>query len=141
MKYLYKYPQKRYPYEELVSKASKQTRDEPEYELYDTGIFEDNRYFDIFVEMAKDTENEEELLFRITAYNRGPEPAPLHIVPQMWFRNTWSWGIESEKKNPIPELSASEDDNVINFSHWRLGDRYVHLGPSASFSICQRCFP
>lgn len=134
MKYLYKYPQKRYPYEELVSKASKQTRDEPEYELYDTGIFEDNRYFDIFVEMAKDTENEEELLFRITAYNRGPEPAPLHIVPQMWFRNTWSWGIESEKKNPIPELSASEDDNVINFSHWRLGDRYVHLGPSASYS-------
>lgn len=134
MKYLYKYPQKKYPYEELVSKASKQTREEPEYEIYDTGIFEDDRYFDIFIEMAKDTDNEEELLFRVTAYNRGPEPAPLHIVPQVWFRNTWSWGRESEKTHAIPELEAGEHDNIINSSHWRLGDRYVHLAPSVGCS-------
>lgn len=129
MKYLYKYPQKRYPYEELVDVASKQSRLEPEYELSDTGIFDDNRYFDIFIEMAKDKDNEEELLFRVTAYNRGPEAAPLHIVPQLWFRNTWAWGIEAEKKNAIPELSKVHE-NAIKSSHWRLGERYLHLAPS-----------
>ena len=129
MKYLYKYPQKKYPYEALVEAASKQTRLEPEFELSDTGVFDDNRYFDIFIEMAKDTDNEEELLFRVTAYNRGPEPAPLHIIPQVWFRNTWSWGIPKEEKNPIPELSQVSD-NIVKSSHYKLGDRYLHLAPS-----------
>lgn len=140
MKYLYKYPQKKYPYEALVEAASKQTRLEPEYELTDTGIFDDDRYFDIFIEMAKDTDNEEELLFRVTAYNRGPEAAPLHIIPQLWFRNTWSWGIPGEEKNPVPELSQ-ESDSVIKSDHWRLGERYLHLASSPGFDNLEDVVP
>lgn len=132
MKYLYKYPQKKYPYKELVEASGQKTRFEPEYELSDTGIFDEDRYFDIFIEMAKDTENEEELLFRVTAYNRGPEPAPLHIIPQLWFRNTWAWGIETEKDNPIPEVTR-ENDNLVKTTHWRLGERYLHFAPSPGF--------
>lgn len=140
MKYLYKYPQKKYPYEALVAAASKQTRLEPEYELSDTGIFEDDRYFDIFIEMAKDTENEEELLFRVTAYNRGPEAAPLHIIPQLWFRNTWAWGTPGEEEHPIPELSQSSE-TVVKSSHWRLGERYLHLAPSPGFEGVEDVVP
>lgn len=140
MKYLYKYPQKKYPYEQLVEESSKKSRLEPEYEIMDTGIFDDNRYFDIFIEMAKDTENEEELLFRVTAYNRGPEPAPLHIIPQIWFRNTWSWGIPREEEHPVPELS-NIDNTIVKSKHWRLGTRYLHLAPSPGFENSGDIYP
>ena len=81
MKYLYKYPQKDFPYENLVSENAKRGKTEREYQLLDTGIFEDDRYFDCFIEMAK--EDDEELLFRVTAYNRGPDPSKLHVgLPQ-----------------------------------------------------------
>lgn len=132
MKYLYKYTQKRYPYEQLASETAKLSRLDPEYEIQDTGVFNDNQYFDIFIEMAKDTENEEELLFRITAYNRGPEPAPLHLIPQIWFRNTWGWGKESEKDQPIPSLEQVSD-TVIKSEHWKIGTRYLHVAPSPGF--------
>lgn len=129
MKYLYKYTQKKYPYEKLVEENAKRSRLETEYEITDSDAFADNRYFDIFIEMAKDTENEEELLFRITAYNRGPEAAPLHLVPQVWFRNTWAWDLETEQDHPIPQLEQVSD-TAIKATHWKLGDRYLHLAPS-----------
>jgi len=89
MKYLYKYPQAAYPYGDLVETNRRRNREEPEYELLDTGVFDDDRYFDVFVEYAK--AGAEDLLVRITVCNRGPEAADLHLLPTLWFRNTWSW--------------------------------------------------
>src|SRR5882672_6160433 len=89
MKYLYKYPQTEFPYGQLVAENRQHGKNQPEFELLDTGIFNDNRYFDIFVEYAK--ADVEDILIRITAHNRGPEPAELALLPTVWFRNTWSW--------------------------------------------------
>src|SRR3974390_96510 len=89
MKYLYKYPQGEYPYRDLVETNRRRSREESEYELLDTGIFDDDRYFDVFVEYAKGSPHD--LLVRITACNRGPEAAEPHLLPTLWFRNTWSW--------------------------------------------------
>jgi hypothetical protein len=89
MKYLYKYPQAAYPYDALVSTNKGRSRNETEYELLDTGVFDEDRYFDIFVEYAK--ESPKDILMKISAFNRGPEPATLYILPTLWFRNTWSW--------------------------------------------------
>jgi hypothetical protein len=96
MQLVYKYPQRRFPYEQLVEENRKRQGQGFEYELLDTGLFDDDRYFDIVIEYAKaDTDD---LCIRITAHNRGPDPAPLHILPHLWFRNTWAW-----KRVPLPE--------------------------------------
>src|SRR4029079_9082330 len=93
MKWLYKYPQRAYPYTQLIEEnRRRQAEAAPEYELLDTGVFDDDRYFDVLVEYAKD--GPEDLAIRITATNRGPEAAPLHVLPHLWFRNTWAWGAE-----------------------------------------------
>ena len=90
MKYLYKYPQAEFPYGQLVEENRRRGKNQPEFELLDTGVFNDNRYFDVFVEYAKaDTED---ILIKITVANRGPEAASLRLLPTVWFRNTWSWG-------------------------------------------------
>jgi len=89
MKFLYKYPHKAYPYPDIVETNRGRSRAQMEYELIDTGIFEDDRYFDVFVEYAKAAP--EDILIRITVCNRGPDPAPVHVLPTLWFRNTWSW--------------------------------------------------
>ena len=89
MKYLYKYPQAAFPYADLVETSQQRGRDEFEYELIDTGVFDEDRYFDVFVEYAK--ASPEDVLVRITVHNRGPEPADLHVLPTLWFRNEWSW--------------------------------------------------
>ncbi|MFN3324316.1 MAG: MGH1-like glycoside hydrolase domain-containing protein [Bryobacteraceae bacterium] len=89
MKCLYKYPQAEFPYERLVDENRRRGKTEPEFELIDTGVFDDDRYFDVFVEYAK--ADADDLLIRITAWNRGPERATLHLLPTLWFRNTWSW--------------------------------------------------
>ncbi|OAA52700.1 cytoplasm protein [Beauveria brongniartii RCEF 3172] len=127
MKFLYKYPQKAFPYEDLIKENSRRSKQDKEYQIIDTGVFDEDRYWDIFIETAKEENDPDELLFRITAWNRGPDPAPLHIIPQVWFRNTWSWGIEPPEKKPIvtahSELSASSN-------HWSLGQRYLTLSPS-----------
>ncbi len=94
MKYLYKYPQRRFPYEDLVRTNAARGKDELEYELLDTGAFDQDRYFDVFVEYAK--AGPEDLLIRIDVANRGPEAADLHVLPTLWFRNTWSWGGGSQ---------------------------------------------
>ncbi len=116
MKYLYKYPQAAYPYEDLVQTNRRRTRHEPEYELLDTGVFADDRYFDVFVEYAK--ADAEDLLIRITACNRGPDAAPLHVLPTLLFRNTWSWGEGGSK----PELAridgeGCEGASVVRAAH------------------------
>ena len=90
MKYLYKYPQREFPYRDLVETNGRRSREEMEYELLDTGIFNDDRYFDVFVEYAK--ADPEDILIRISVHNRGPEASQIHLLPTLWFRNTWSWG-------------------------------------------------
>lgn len=97
MKYLHKYPQRKFPYLDLVETNRRRSRHELEYELLDTGIFDDDRYFDVFVEYAKDAP--ENILIRITVDNRGPEAARLHVLPTLWFRNTWV--TEEDKHKPV----------------------------------------
>jgi hypothetical protein len=127
MKMLYKYPQRAYPYGDLVEMNRQRGRDAPEYELFDTGIFAENRYFDVFIEYAKATADN--LLIRITAFNRGPESADLHILPTLWFRNTWSWG---RKHGEIPrptlkEISTGKNDRLkwTEVTHATLGRYFL----------------
>ena len=103
MKYLYKYPQQAYPYEDLVNTNRSRSRYELEYELLDTGIFDEDRYFDVFVEYAK--ADAEDVLIQISVANRGPEAAPLHLLPTLWFRNTWSW-TETGDKSELKALGS-----------------------------------
>jgi hypothetical protein len=116
MKYLYKYPQNEFPYRDLVETNRRRSRDEFEYELLDTGVFDDDRYFDVFVEYAK--AGPEDLLIRVTVHNRGPETAELHLLPSLWFRNTWSWDKGAAKPN-LRQIN----DGAITASHPQLGDR------------------
>ena len=95
LKYLYKYPQAAYPYDQLVTENARRDRSQPEYELIDTGIFDENRYFDIFIEYAK--AGPEDILVRVTAWNRSPDAAKLHLLPTFWFRNRWDWGEPYDK--------------------------------------------
>jgi hypothetical protein len=104
LKALYKYPQAAFPYESLVRVNRERSKLEPEYELLDTGVFDDNRYFDVVAEYAK--ADEDDVLVRITVSNRGPEAAALHLLPTVWFRNTWSWGREGEGYWSRPSLRA-----------------------------------
>ncbi|KAF9397500.1 hypothetical protein BGX21_008804, partial [Mortierella sp. AD011] len=131
MKYLYKYPQAEFPYDQLVSESVRRGRNEPEYELLDTGIFNEDKYFDVFVEYAKDGEDVDDVLIKITAYNRGPQDAPLHIIPQFWFRNTWSWFPEGEVQIPSLKKTSSA---TIEAKHETLGDRWIHfeVGPKGA---------
>ncbi|HZD33431.1 MAG TPA: glucosidase, partial [Candidatus Angelobacter sp.] len=115
MKYLYKYPQAAYPYSDLVETNKRRSREEMEYELLDTGIFNEDRYFDVFVEYAK--ADPEDLLIKISVHNRGPEAAQIHVLPTLWYRNTWSWGDEVQR----PVLGQVEQ-NQIHASHPLLGD-------------------
>jgi hypothetical protein len=123
MKYLYKYPHEAYPYDDLVSTNGKRGRDELEYELMDTGVFDEDRYFDVLVEYAK--EAPEDILIRITAFNRGPEPTTLHVLPTLWFRNVWSWGGDACR--PLLQLARlGVFENVISSSHPELGERFLY---------------
>ena len=105
MKYLYKYPQAEFPYAKLVEENRRRGRRDPEYELIDTGVFDENRYFDVFVEYAKATP--EDLCIRIQVVNRGPDPAELTLLPTLWFRNTWSWGLDARRPR-MREGAAAE---------------------------------
>lgn len=121
MKYLYKYPQAKFPYTQLVEENRRRGKDQPEFELLDTGVFDGNRYFDVFVEYAK--ADVEDILIKITCANRGPEAANLRLLPTVWFRNTWSWGNGTK-----PELSQSRagENPVIAIEHPQLGKRWLH---------------
>ncbi|RDL40291.1 Uncharacterized protein BP5553_00270 [Venustampulla echinocandica] len=132
MKFLYKYPQRKFPYEDLVEENAKRGKADQEYQILDTGVFEDDRYWDIVIETAKETDNPDELLFRVTAWNRGPEPAPLHIIPHVWFRNTWAWGHESADKKPSMHRVSPL---VAHSKHHKLGERYFQLSPSPGVGL------
>jgi hypothetical protein len=120
LKYLYKYPQAAYPYHDLVATNRGRSRLQQEYELIDTGVFDEDRYFDVFVEYAK--AGPEDILIQITAHNRGPEPATLHLLPTLWFRNTWSWSGDLTR----PGLHASRP-GVVASTHPELGERFLYV--------------
>ncbi len=125
MKYLYKYPQQAFPYEKLVRENKKRSRKEPEYELLDTGIFDENRYFDVFIEYAK--VNEEDLLIQIHTINRGPEPADLHLIPTLWFRNTWAWQKTALKPEIKLSTNSSQDaPKTLQITHPILGEMWFY---------------
>jgi len=124
MKYLYKYPQAAFPYADLVETNRRRNRNEMEYELLDTGVFNDDRYFDVFVEYAK--AGPEDILVRITAANRGPDAAQLHLLPTLWFRNDWAaWIAESNraaKKPTLKQIKAPAGASAVAVAHPLLGE-------------------
>jgi hypothetical protein len=120
LKYLYKYPQRAYPYDDLVRTNRARGRDELEYELLDTGVFGEDRYFDVFVEYAK--ASPEDILMQITVSNRGPQAAVLHVLPTFWFRNTWTEQIEATDRPSLQQLGTTG----IAAVHAQLGDRYIY---------------
>jgi hypothetical protein len=122
MKYLYKYPQSAYPYDNLVATNCSRGARDFEYELIDTGVFDQNRYFDVFVEYAKGSP--EDILVQITVSNRGPEAATLHVLPTLWFRNTWAWGGDAPRPG-LRQLVAGKTGSVIVARSPELGERFL----------------
>jgi hypothetical protein len=120
MRALYKYPQAAFPYTMLVEENHRRDQRAPEFELLDTGVFDGDRYFDVTVEYAK--ASVEDMLIRVTAANRGPEPAELHLLPTLWFRNTWSWEPGTER----PRLRAAAEAATIEVDHATLGRRRLY---------------
>ena|SRR5579859_2331865 len=133
MKYLYKYPQAEYPYKRLLDENLMRDREVSEFELMDTGIFDENRYWDIVIEYAKDDENETETLIRVWAKNLGPEPASLHIIPQTVFRNTWAWGGAHSEEDLKPRMKLDSRGPILRAKHFAFPRRrYVQFTSSPS---------
>ncbi len=140
LKCLYKYPQKAYPYAQLLQENRLRGKSDREFELIDTGIFDEDRYFDIFIEYGKG--DPEDLCIQIEAINRGPDPAPLHILPQLWFRNQWAWGetrlkeptIKIESENPL--CLVADDKNLpspkLLMFDYRLNNTYLYASPEGT---------
>ena len=123
MKWLYKYPHAAFPYADLIQQNAQRSRHDYEYELIDTGVFDDDRYFDVVVEYAKSSP--EECFVQITVTNRGPEAAAIHLLPTLWFRNTWSWWPDKGK----PLIAAAKGPggtSVVTAAHPELGDRWLY---------------
>src|SRR5262245_34892159 len=123
MKFLYKYPQRAFPYGRLVEENRSRSKQDPEFELLDSGVLEDNRYCDVFVEYAK--AGAEDILVRITASNRGPEPAPLRLLPTVWFRNIWSWQQGSPKPS-LSKVALNKNAEAVALDHPQLGKRWLY---------------
>ena len=144
MRFLYKYPQLAFPYGRLLEENRRRSLGEGEFELLDTGVFDEGRYFDIVIEYAK--ASPEDLCLRLVAWNRGPAPAPLHLLPQLWFRNTWAWGAQAgpePRVRPGPEgagfLSLATDDSGVETLanvpvSYRLGPRFL-CGPAGGAAL------
>jgi glycogen debranching enzyme len=130
MKMLYKYPHEEFPYQQLVEENKRRNKNETEYELYDTGVFNDNAYFDIFIEYAKN--DADDILIKLTVHNRGKKTAHLHVLPTLWFRNTWSWGYDNRK----PEL-FKDDDDMITINHPELGKYYFYCNGNSDLLFCE----
>ncbi|GAB4454905.1 MAG: glucosidase [Anaerolineae bacterium] len=126
MKYLYKYPQRAYPYADLVKTSQSRSRTDYEYELLNTGIFDDDRYFDVFVEYAKAAP--EDILITINVVNRGPLTAPLHLLPTLWFRNTWQKG---EARPQLRQVKGQSGASVIEAQHPELGSTFLVCQPAS----------
>jgi hypothetical protein len=123
MKMLYKYPQREFPYAQLVEENRRRSRNHPEFELIHTGVFDDDRYFDVIVEYAKAAP--EDILIRITVENRGPEPAGLHLLPTLWLRNTWAWN-DSPKTSGISVVEERENSEVLEAHDEYYGKRWLY---------------
>ena len=144
LKGLYKYPQSAYPYTLLLEETKRRTRLDPEFELIDTGIFDENRYFDVLAEYAK--ESPEDILIRVSVTNRGPQPAELHLLPTLWFRNTWAWkpGVakpsleQTPSVSPTEALVASQDDSLGLM--WWVCERPDHFLFTENETNVQRLF-
>ena len=129
MKYLYKYPQAEYPYGNLIETNKRRTRNDMEYELLDTGVFNEDRYFDVFVEYAK--QSPEDLLIQISVSNRGPEAAKIDVLPTLWFRNTWTWWPGTPKPS-LKQVSGQKGAQAVAASHADLGERYLYCEGDAA---------
>src|SRR5580698_4316571 len=123
MKYLYKYPQAAFPYVDLIETNKRRNRRDMEYELLDTGVFNGDRYFDVFVEVAK--QSSEDLLIQISAINRCPEAATLHVLPTLWFRNIWTWWPGTPKPS-LKQVPGQKGAQAVAASHADLGERYLY---------------
>ena len=129
MKHLYKYPQRAYPYTELVETSARRGCNEPEFELLDTSAFADDRYFDVYTEYAKETT--EDIAIVITIVNHGPDAATLHVLPHLWFRNTWKQRPLSERPELRPANVGHKSALIVTAKHLLLGTRYLHCEPGA----------
>ncbi len=123
MKYLYKYPQAEYPYVDLIETNKRRGHREMEYELLETGVFDEDRYFDVFVEYAKRAA--EDLIVKISVVNRGPEPATIRLLPSLWFRNTWTWWPGTPRPS-LKQLPGKDGWKLVQASHPELGERYLY---------------
>ncbi len=123
MKYLYKYPQAAFPYDDLIATNRQRGRNDMEYELLDTGVFQGDRYFDVFVEYAKNTP--EDILIQISVCNRGPEAATLDVLPTLWFRNTWTWWPGATKP-ALTQVQGKKGTSTVAAAHVELGDRFLY---------------
>lgn len=130
MKYLYKYPQQTFPYGELVTRAHEATKEDPEFELADTGVFDEDKYFDVFIEYTK--VDERDIIATITAVNRGSETAELHLLPTLWFRNTWEWGYES----CYPALIGNLKEHKVQVLHDELADYFFFYEEGGKPMFC-----
>lgn len=132
MKMLYKYPQNEFPYKQIIEENQKRNRKDPEFEINETGVFDNNEYFDIFIEYAKADEND--ILIKITAHNRHKKAAPLTILPTLWFRNTWSWGYDAYKKSPMLTGIAKSQ---IEVNHQLLGKYKLYVEGADELLFCE----
>jgi hypothetical protein len=130
LKMLYKYPQAAYPYEQLVQENRNRGLQDNEFELIDTGVFDENRYWDVFIEYFKAAPDD--ILVQITIHNRGPDAAELHVLPQLWFRNTWSWTPSTTK----PEISA-QPGSILVAEHVELGTYFLYSEDPADLLFCE----
>jgi hypothetical protein len=131
MKYLYKYPQSEYPYKRLTQESLNRDREVREFEILDTDAFDEDRYWDIVIEYAKDDENETETFIRVWATNHGPEPASLHIIPQTVFRNTWSWGGPYADESLKPRMKLDSRGPILRAKHFAFPRRrYIQFTSS-----------
>lgn len=131
LKMLYKYPQQAFPYAQLVEENRRRNKGQPEFDLVDTGVFARNRYFDVFIEYAK--ADVQDVLIQVTIHNRGDQAADLHVLPHVWFRNTWSWGYEE----PKPTLSLANQANAITMQHHALGELFLHSKREGQQLFCE----
>jgi hypothetical protein len=133
LKALYKYPQRAFPYDDLVRENARRGKGDPEYELTDTSAFDDNRYFDVLAEYAK--ASPEDILIRLTVSNRGPDDAPLHLLPTLWFRNTWNWGRDGEgysaERPRVQRVSAT----TVRAVHPQLGEYQLDIEPGGNLPV------
>ena len=130
MKMLYKYPQQEYPYTKLVEENKRRGRLDPEYELLDTGVFDQNKYFDVFIEYAKADPGD--ILMKVTVHNRGAKQASLNVLPHVWFRNTWAMGYDDYE----PELYL-DDTGILKINHKALGDYYLYYEGEGKPLFCE----